>query len=141
MATGRPFASFEAIFASANTIFDQLTPEDWLEAFLSHPRIGEKKAAGAQSEEARKWSAQEQSRTQQAAPATMEALAEGNRAYQQRFGFIYIVCASGKSADEMLEILNRRLSNSPDAELRNAAEEQRKITRLRLERLLQDPGT
>src|SRR5436190_23856029 len=67
MAGARPFANAAAILASANTLFDQLTPDDWLEAFLSHPRIGEKKAAATQSDAARKWSAQEQSRTQQAA--------------------------------------------------------------------------
>lgn len=141
MTAARPFQTLADVLDESNTQFILLAPDDWLEAFRAHPKIGEQKAAGPQSDEARKWSAQEQSRTQQAALTVLEALAQGNREYERRFGFIFIVCAAGKSADEMLEILNQRLTNSPDAELRNAAEEQKKITRLRLQKLLQGPGT
>jgi OHCU decarboxylase len=121
----------------ADRIWRSLGSADWLEAFQAHPRIGEKKAAAAQSEEARKWSAQEQSGIRDAAADTMAALAEGNRDYEQRFGFIFIVCATGKSSEEMLAILQRRLQNDAETEIAVAAEEQRKITRLRLEKLLQ----
>jgi len=139
MAAARPFRDFNSIAFTAEAQFDSLTDDDWLEAFRAHPKIGEKKAAGHQSAEARRWSAQEQSRTQEAAAEVIEELAEGNREYERRFGFIYIVCASGKSAGEMLAILRNRLNNSPASELREAAEEQKKITRLRLEKLLQTP--
>jgi OHCU decarboxylase len=132
----RPFKSIDDLLAKADSVWWSLDQEDWLEAFRSHPKIGEKKAAAAQSEQAQSWSAQEQSATSGAATEVMRALAEGNREYEQRFGFIYIVCATGKSSEELLNILNTRLENDAEIELRNAAEEQRKITRLRLENLL-----
>lgn len=136
MSAARPFASPDELFAKADATWWSLLEEDWLEAFRAHPKIGEKKAAG-QSEQAQKWSAQEQSEAQTADGDVIEALADGNRSYQNRFGFIFIVCATGKNADEMLAILNQRLNNPPEVELRNAAEEQRKITQLRLAKLLQ----
>ncbi len=132
----RPFTSIDDLLAKADSVWWSLDQEDWLEAFRAHPKIGEKKAAAAQSEQAQSWSAQEQSATSGAATEVMRALAEGNREYEQRFGFIYIVCATGKSSEELLKILNARLKNDSRIELRNAAEEQRKITRLRLEKLL-----
>ncbi len=139
MAAARPFLDFNSVESAAEAQFTILADEDWLEAFHAHPKIGEKKAAGHQSAEARRWSAQEQSRTQEASADVIEALAEGNREYERRFGFIFIVCASGKSAGEMLAILTNRLSNSPASELLQAAEEQKKITQLRLAKLLQTP--
>jgi OHCU decarboxylase len=132
----RPFENKDALLNEANRVWWSLDPADWLEAFRAHPKIGEKKAAATQSEQAHSWSAQEQSGTQNAPAGTMAALAKGNREYEQRFGFIFIVCATGKSSEEMLAILNERLSNDRNAEIRAAAEEQRKITRLRLEKLL-----
>jgi OHCU decarboxylase len=138
MCESRPFVSRQDVAAKADEIWRSLNEADWLEAFRAHPKIGEKKAAAAQSEQAQKWSSQEQSGAATAAASVMEALADGNRAYQERFGFIFIVCATGKTADEMLAILNERLRNPPEVELRNAAEEQRKITQLRLAKLLQD---
>ena len=132
----RPFKSIDDLLAKADSVWWSLDQEDWLAAFRAHPKIGEKKAAAVQSEQAQSWSAQEQSATSGAATEVMRALAEGNREYEQRFGFIYIVCATGKSPEELLEILNARLKNDAEIELRNAAEEQRKITRLRLEKLL-----
>jgi OHCU decarboxylase len=137
MTAARPFANADELFTKADSIWWSLSAEDWLEAFRAHPKIGEKKAASAQSEEARKWSAQEQSGVESAAADTMKALAAGNRDYEQRFGFIFIVCATGKTSEEMLAILNGRLQDDAEAEIAVAAEEQRKITRLRLEKLLQ----
>jgi OHCU decarboxylase len=139
MAAARPFADLNAVSHGADSQFENLTKADWLEAFHAHPKIGEKKAGGPQSSEAQRWSAQEQSRTEEATADVIEALAAGNRLYQERFGFIFIVCATGKSAGEMLAILNDRLNNSPAAELEQAADEQKKITRLRLAKLLQTP--
>ena len=132
----RPFTSIDDLLAKADSVWWSLDQEDWLEAFRAHPKIGEQKAAAVQSEQAQSWSAEEQSATSGAATEVKGALAEGNREYEQRFGFIYIVCATGKSSEELLEILNARLKNDVKIELRNAAEEQRKITRPRLEKLV-----
>ncbi|HEY0084088.1 MAG TPA: 2-oxo-4-hydroxy-4-carboxy-5-ureidoimidazoline decarboxylase, partial [Pyrinomonadaceae bacterium] len=111
---------------------------DWLEAFAAHPRIGGRGTAAerAQPPQAACWSEQEQSGARDAAQATLDELAAANRAYEEKFGHIYIVCATGKTADEMLALLRARLSNDADTELRNAAAEQQKITMLRLEKLL-----
>jgi OHCU decarboxylase len=136
MAGSRPFATLDALLAEADRVWHSLREEDWLEAFRAHPKIGEKKAATTQSAEARKWSAQEQSGVAAASTTTINELAERNREYEDRFGFIFIVCASGKSSEEMLAIINGRMHNNPDAEIRTAAAEQSKITRLRLEKLL-----
>jgi OHCU decarboxylase len=132
----RPFTDAEALFRVADSVWWSLRDEDWLKAFRAHPKIGEQKAAGVQSEQAQSWSAQEQSGIQDAVTETKAALAVGNQEYEARFGFIFIVCATGKSSAEMLAILNARLQNDPGTELRVAAEEQRKITGLRLEKLL-----
>src|SRR6266446_6813119 len=137
MTAARPFANVDELLRKADSIWWSLSSEDWLEAFRAHPKIGEKKAAAAQSEEALQWSAQEQSGVNDAAATTMAALAAGNRDYEQRFGFIFIVCATGKSSEEMLAILQARLQNDAETEIAVAAEEQRKIMRLRLEKLLQ----
>jgi OHCU decarboxylase len=136
MTRARPFSRSDDLLAKADTTWWSLDNEDWLEAFRAHPRIGEKRAAAAQSEQASGWSAQEQSTVSRAGPEIMSGLAEGNREYEQRFGFIYIVCATGKPPEELLKILQARLRNDLETELRSAAEEQRKITRLRLEKLL-----
>ncbi len=137
MTAARPFANVDELLTKADSIWWSLSAEDWLEAFRAHPKIGEKKAAAAQSEEARRWSEREQSGIRNAPADTMAALAAGNRDYEQRFGFIFIVCATGKSSEEMLTILQARLQNDTETEIAVAAEEQRKITRLRLEKLLQ----
>ncbi len=132
----RPFENVDRLSAKADRIWSSLSTEDWLEAFRAHPQIGEKKAATQQSEQTQTWSAQEQYRLENAPINTRAALAEGNLRYKQRFGFIFIICATGKTAEEMLENLKLRLQNDRETELRAAAEEQRKITRLRLEKLL-----
>lgn len=136
MTDARPFANVDDLLAKADSIWRSLSEEDWLEAFRAHPKIGEQKASAAQSEQARNWSRQEQSGIERAAAETRAALATGNQEYEKRFGFIFIVCATGKTSEEMLAILNSRLQNEPGTELPVAAEEQRKITRLRLEKLL-----
>jgi len=136
MSEARPFVDLEEVSSKADAIWWSLNKEDWLEAFRAHPKIGERKAAATQSHQAANWSAQEQSQAQQAADEIKAAVAEGNYAYEDRFGFIFIICASGKSASEILTALRQRLANDAEAELRVAAEEQRKITLLRLKKLL-----
>jgi OHCU decarboxylase len=136
VAARRPYGSAEELEETADRVWRELSSEDWLEAFRAHPKIGERKAAAEVSAEARAWSEREQSGTAGAPPETRAALAEGNRAYEERFGFIFIVCAAGKTAAEMLALLAARLRNERETELRVAAEEQRQITRLRLRKLL-----
>src|SRR6267142_1606202 len=136
MVDQRPFFDLPDLLEKADVTWASLTAADWLGAFRSHPRIGEKKAEQAQSAVASTWSEMEQAGTRDAAYETMAALAVGNREYAERFGYIFIVCATGRSSEEMLAILRKRLRNAPEDELRVAAEEQRKITQLRLQRLL-----
>ena len=140
MVRSRPFASAGELFASADRAWEDLDDSDWLEAFRSHPRIGEgPPAAASVPERSSTWAAKEQSGVQQAAASIRTALDEGNRLYEARFGHIFIVCATGKMADEMLLDLRARLMNNPAIELHVAAREQRLIAALRLERLLAEP--
>jgi OHCU decarboxylase len=132
----RPFANVAELLSRADQLWWSLDEAGWLEAFRAHPKIGEQKAATAQSAQAAGWSAQEQSGMAHASAPIISELAQRNREYEDRFGFIFIVCATGKSSEEMLSIIKSRLQNDNAAELHNAAEEQRKITRLRLEKLL-----
>jgi allantoicase len=136
MTGARPFDSLQGLLASADSVWWSLDREDWLEAFSRHPKIGERESARAQAPDAHKWSEQEQAGTNSADEETRHALAEANREYETKFGHIYIICATGKTADEMLEILKERLQNDADKELRVAAEEQRRITHLRLQKIL-----
>ena len=136
MATKRPFHDLPELLSMADAIWWSLDAEDWLEAFSRHPKIGEKESARAQVREAQQWSEHEQAGTNTAAEETRAALAAANREYEKKFGYIYIVCATGKTADEMLSILRERLQNDAERELRIAAEEQRRITHLRLQKLL-----
>jgi OHCU decarboxylase len=129
MSQARPFASAEEMSAAADTAWWALGRQDWLEAFAAHPQIGSSAPVSA-------WSAAEQAGMAEAAGRTRDRLAEANRVYQTRFGYIFIVCATGKSAVEMLDLLEARLHHDPDHELRVAAQEQRKITQLRLTKLL-----
>jgi OHCU decarboxylase len=135
MAHARPFDSIEAVQSEAEHIWWDLAKDDWLQAFAAHPKIGKKKAQRA-NEQSRTWSEKEQTGIAGASSDTMQKLADGNTAYEKRFGYIYIVCATGKSADEMLALLRGRLQNDADTELKIAAGEQAKITRLRLEKFL-----
>ena len=138
MVSRRPFFSRDAVLQAGDDEWSGMGERDWLEAFLHHPRIGEIAAAAGESAVARGWSASEQSAVAAAGADARIGLARLNQDYERRFGFIYIVCATGKSAGELLELAHRRMNNDRDTELRVAAEEQRKITRLRLEKLL-DP--
>jgi allantoicase len=128
LAKSRPFRTWDALVEESDAIWSRLSPDDWQEAFRAHPRIGERKGS--------RWSSQEQSGTRSASPETMQRLADGNHAYEQKFGHIYLVCATGRSADDMLADLDQRMRHDAATELRVAAEEQRKITRLRLEKLV-----
>jgi 2-oxo-4-hydroxy-4-carboxy-5-ureidoimidazoline decarboxylase len=136
MLARRPFESLQSLYAAAETVWADLDRADYLEAFAAHPRIGADLAAlKARFATTAAWSQAEQAAVAAADAGTLEALRAANVAYADRFGFIFIVCATGKSAQEMLSLLQARLHNEPDAELRVAAAEQAKITRLRLEKL------
>jgi len=137
MAERRPFANESELFEIASKTWSGLDRADWLEAFQHHPPIGENRAKARQSATASRWSTTEQSSTQKAGPHVLEALAEQNRAYAEKFGYVFLICATGKSSEEILNALRQRFPNDPDTELRIAVEEQRKITRLRLEKLLE----
>ncbi|MDX6269673.1 MAG: allantoicase [Acidobacteriota bacterium] len=136
LAARRPFDDATELFAAADEVWWSLSERDWLEAFAAHPRIGGRKAAREQHAQAEGWSEQEQAGARDAAQATLDELAAANRTYEEKFGHIFIVCATGKTAAEMLALLHARLPNEPGAELRTAAEEQSKIAKLRLEKLL-----
>ena len=137
MAEARPFADVASLLNQAEKLWQNLETEDWLEAFTAHPKIGAKKAVPQATAQSAEWSHAEQSGTQTAADSVRDALAEANRLYEKKFGFIFIVCATGKSAKEMLEICRERLKNDADQEIFKAAEEQNKITKIRLRKLLQ----
>ena len=131
-----PFPDLAYALDTADKTWAALVPADWLEAFRHHPPIGAKRAEKTQSAKAKKWSKGEQSVAQTAPPQTLAALANANQEYQKRFGHVFLICATGKTSEEILASLQQRLANDSDVELRIAAEEQRKITRLRLEKLL-----
>ena len=135
-ATGRPYDTLEILLATADDIWWSLNPNDWIEAFRSHPKIGEKKAADKVSAQSQQWSGQEQSGVANASNTTIDSLADLNREYEQKFGFIFIICATGKTSDEIVAALRERLPHEPAAELPIAAAEQSKITALRLKKLL-----
>jgi OHCU decarboxylase len=141
MDAARPFTSVRELTETADRIWSSLEPHHWLEAFHSHPKIGEKTAAAATSVDAQKWSETEQAGTRDSAKQTMDALAQLNREYEEKFGHIFIVCATGKTSEEMLANLRNRFNNDPSEELRIAAGEQAKITRLRLNKLIETLGS
>ena len=132
MTAARPFADAGAMRETADVIWLALDMPDWLEAFAVHPKIGAGRAGGSG------WSDEEQAGVAPAAGETLLRLADANREYEARFGYIFIVCATGRTAAEMLALLERRLRHDADEELPVAAEEQRKITQLRLAKLLQE---
>lgn len=130
----RPFADEATLFQAADEIWFALDEADHLEAFAHHPRIGEKQIRDRfASTEA--WSKGEQSGVSAASEEVIQGLAEGNRAYDEKFGFVFLICATGKSASEMLQALQARLGNSREQELENAAREHSQITCLRLQKL------
>jgi len=136
MASRRPIADERSLLAASDETWRGLTESDWMEAFRSHPRIGESRAERPSGAQSASWSAQEQSGATGGEDAVKIALADGNREYEKRFGHIFIVCATGKSAAEILGILRRRLKNDAQTELQEAAEQQRQITQIRLKRWL-----
>jgi 2-oxo-4-hydroxy-4-carboxy-5-ureidoimidazoline decarboxylase len=142
MLSQRPFRDAADVLDSGERIWWELGREDWLEAFAAHPRIGEKTGDGGtggrgDSAHGAGWAAQEQARVSDASADMKARLAQANRDYEAKFGWIYLVCATGKSAEEMLAFAQQRMANAPDAELRVAAAEQAKITALRLGKLLE----
>ena len=137
MAGRRPLPDGGTLLTVSDEVWSSLVEADWQEAFRSHPRIGESKVPKEASQQSATWSGQEQRQITEASESAKLALAESNREYARRFGRIFIVCATGKSPDEILAILQRRLKNSDATELREAAEQQRQITQLRLRKWLQ----
>lgn len=131
MSRSRPFTSDAHLFEVAERAWWRLEPAHWLEAFARHPRIGERATTD--------WSRREQSGMNSATSQTRRALVQGNQAYERRFGHVFLICATGRSADDMLAELRRRMGNEPAAELKVAAGEQAEITRLRLEKLVTTP--
>ena len=132
----RPYATEVELITRADAVWWSLSPDDWLEAFQCHPKIGETKAAASTSLESQKWSEQEQAGIANTGYATTQVLAALNIEYERTFGYIYIVCATGKTSEEMLTSLRERLRNDPATEFRIAAGEQAKITQLRLQKLI-----
>ncbi|MEK7401845.1 MAG: 2-oxo-4-hydroxy-4-carboxy-5-ureidoimidazoline decarboxylase [Gemmatimonadota bacterium] len=129
MSALRPFRNEAELFQAAESVWWELSSPDWMEAFSHHPRIGER------SKDA--WASQEQSGAKDPSQRIKDELAKWNAEYERRFGFVFLICATGKPAGEMLAQMERRMHNEPAAELKVAAREQAKITRLRLTKLLE----
>ena len=138
MVAARPFTDSATLVSIADRVFDSLPNEAWLEAFASHPKIGDLDSLRMRLAGNKEWSADEQSGVSTADEEIIRRLADGNRDYAQRFGYVFIVCATGKSAAEMLSLLEERLQNEDDVEFEIACGEQRKITHLRLDKLTLD---
>jgi len=138
MAARRPFPDVTTLIAACDETWSNLTATDWIEAFRSHPRIGESHAAKSASLQSVNWSAQEQRNVDAAGEGIKIALAEANQEYEQRFRHIFIVCAAGKSAREILEILRRRLQHDEHTELCEAAEQQQLIMHIRVKKWLSE---
>jgi OHCU decarboxylase len=130
MVAARPFSSIQDLKDATDLIWNGCSHGDWLEAFAAHPRIGERGKT--------EWSRQEQSGAVRVPQKVQDALIQANREYEAKYGYTFIICASGKSAEEMLAVLRQRLGNNPLIEIHNAAEQQRLITHLRLDRLLNE---
>jgi 2-oxo-4-hydroxy-4-carboxy-5-ureidoimidazoline decarboxylase len=136
MASSRPIQDVTTLLATSDRIWRDLSAADWLKAFQSHPRIGETRAARESSARSQDWSVQEQSHAAASNDYLKQALAQGHREYERRFHRIFIICATGKSADEILANLQQRLKNDEATELREAAEQQRQIAQIRLRKWL-----
>ena len=137
LASRRPIADEASLIEISSSVWLALPEEAWQEAFNSHPRIGHKHAQTGTTKESLRWSAQEQRVALSDEDVTRLALEEANQRYEQKFGRIFIVCANGKTSSEMLTILEERMQNDAATELREAAEQQRQITQLRLHRWLE----
>src|SRR5258705_5794737 len=125
------------LLEDAEEEWNKCSEEDWKEAFSHHPKIGDIESLAKKFASTAQWASGEQSAVNVASKETIEALAEGNRLYEEKFGYIFIVCATGRSAEEMLMLLRSRLKNNPEEEILVAADEQNKITKLRIEKLLE----
>ena len=132
---GKNFSSLDKLKSESDRIWNSLSEEDWLEAFSQHPKIGDVESLKKKFSSTAQWAANEQRGVQDANTQVLEELQDYNNLYEKKFGYIFIVCATGKSAEEMLDLLKKRLINNPDFERRVAAEEQNKITHLRLDKL------
>ena len=141
MLARRPFADDDAVVDAAYTVGEELSDDDWLEAFAAHPMIGDVESLRAKYAATKQIAAGEQAGVAGAHDATLHELAELNREYLRRYGFIFIVCATGRSAEQMLAMLRSRLGNCREEELQTAAEEQMKITQLRLRKLGEDSAS
>jgi 2-oxo-4-hydroxy-4-carboxy-5-ureidoimidazoline decarboxylase len=137
MMTFFPADDLVELLEDAEEVWYECSEDDWKEAFSHHPRIGDTESLEKKFASTAKWAAGEQSGVQTASSETIKALAEANRLYEEKFGYTFIVCATGKSAEEMLGLLHSRLQNNPQAEIKIAAEEQNKITQLRIQKLLE----
>jgi len=131
-----PFKQFDDLLIAADEAFALLEPKDWLDAFGHHPRIGDAASLRAKFASTATWASGEQAGAGGAREDEIEALAQGNEVYFQKFGYIFIVNATGKAAGEMLQTLVARLENDPETELTVAAAEQMKITHIRLHKLI-----
>ena len=131
----RPFSDFSHFVDEAESVWNSLGERDWLEAFSGHPQIGDLSTLKEKYGNTSSWASGEQSGVSVASETTIKELADYNHRYLKKFGYIFIVCATGKSADEMLELLKKRIDNSAEEELQIAGMEQFKITKLRLEKL------
>ncbi|HTA62497.1 MAG TPA: 2-oxo-4-hydroxy-4-carboxy-5-ureidoimidazoline decarboxylase [Bacteroidia bacterium] len=137
LATKKPFESKTSLLHNSDWIWQNCTVRDGLEAFTRHPKIGDLKSLEKKFASTKDWAGGEQAGVNTAAQNTLVALAKGNEAYLKKFGYIFIVCATGKTAEEMLALLNVRLTNTPDIEIKIAMGEQNKITHIRLEKLIE----
>lgn len=138
MAARRPFRSVDDVFAAAAQVWDRMDRPDILQAFSHHPRIGDVAGLRAKFASTSQWATGEQAGVQAAPDEVLTRLARGNELYEEKFGYIFIVCATGKTAAEMLQLLEQRLPNRAADELKIAAGEQAKITRIRLGKLFQE---
>ena len=136
MNQNRPFQDKNEVYQQAESIWFSLSSEDWLEAFTHHPKIGDIDSLRKKFHNTKSISKNEQSGVNDAEKSTLNDLAKSNQLYEDKFGFIFIVCATGKSADQMLALIKMRLNKNAETEIQNAAKEQNKITQLRLEKLL-----
>ena len=139
MLAHRPFVSILSLLSAADDVWHLMGPADWREAFEHHPRLGDTGGVAAQDERARTWSSDEQAGMASAGTDERDVLAAANAAYEARFGYICIICATGMGVAEIATLTEERLRNELEEELPVAAEEQRKITRLRLLKLFHDP--
>lgn len=130
-----PFQSVEELKKKSDQTWFSLTEKDWLDAFTHHPKIGDIQSLEKKFVSTKQWASGEQAGVNIAKQNILEELKKGNEDYEKKFGFIFIVCATGKSAEEMLDLLKQRLNNTPEEEIKIASGEQNKITHIRIDKL------